>query len=665
MDFFEAQDNARRKTGRLVVLFALAVLTLIAMTNVVVAVTWLIAQGGSPAMFDLRTALTTLPWTVWLWVSLGVLTVVLLASLSKYLGVRGGGRAVAEGLGGRRVQANTSDLKERRLLNVVEEMAIAAGIAVPPVYIINSEGINAFAAGYTPDDAVIGITGGALNLLNREELQGVIGHEYSHILNGDTRINIRLLAVLYGIVFIGLIGGMLLRGSRYASHGSGRNSGGSMAMVAVILGASLAVIGYAGTFFGNLIKAGVSRQREYLADAAAVQFTRNPQGISGALQKIGGASSQVSLRGASEISHMFFGQAMSHFMGRVMATHPPLPERIRAIDPGWSGQFPAHVAAVSIGPEDVAASAFAGPVGGVAVDVESLPDHVGRPDRDSYLTADRIIDTTNGRALEAARDPCQSHLLVYALLLHADSDGTSEQFTVLAAEQTLPANRNGPVEVRPGLRAAEIDTIRALGAELEESDELHRLALAELAVPGLKQMSLPQYREFVARVIALIRADRRIELFEWVLHRVLLKELRPHFEDPRPPSVQYHRLAPVTDHALTLLRTLAGYASTDPAASSSAFRAALAHIDVGAEVAWKPVAEDNFKALNDALSHLRRLAPLRKPALLKACAASVLHDQHINPREAALLQGISATLDCPLPPSVVARQRLSAGGGPL
>ena len=645
MNFFEAQDNARKKTWQLVALFILAVVTLIVLTNLLVGAVFLMSSSAGLDRGLDRGILSAIPVESWVYVSIGVIMIVGLASAFKYFAVRGGGRAVAEALGGVRIQSNTMELAERRLLNVVEEMAIAAGIAVPPVYLLPDEGINAFAAGYTPDDAVIGITAGTLEFLNREELQGVVAHEFSHILNGDTRINIRLIAILHGILFIGLIGNMVLRGSRYGAMSSRRDNGGG-AIALILAGAGLAIIGYAGTFFGNIIKAAVSRQREFLADAAAVQYTRNPAGIGGALRKIGSAGSGIARPQASEISHMFFGEAIQHRLSSLMATHPPLPERIHAIEPNWDGTFPTTLAPQQISHLAPTSAGFVdGVIDGVQVDVESLPAMVGRPDHQSWETADAIIETSNQRCLDAARDPCSSHLLVYALLMQAD---ISTQPT--ATQPYIPA----------GLNEAALRSITNLQDELSSSDDLHRLALLELAVPGLKQMSAPQYRHFIAEIVQLIKADNRIELFEWVLHRVLLKELRPHFESPRPPRTRYANLDAISADARVLLTVLASHGHQDPHTAALAYEAGLDAAKLSADPEpWVPQEDPNFKNLNDCLQRLRLLKPLEKPRLLKGCAATVLFDGEINAAEGALLQGISAALDCPLPPSVVAKPRIT------
>ncbi len=279
----------------------------------------------------------------------GTLAVIAAGSLYKIWRLSDGGHTVAQLLGGRPVDPNTADPKERRVLNVVEEMAIASGLPVPTVYLLErEEGINAFAAGFTPQDAVIGVTRGALEILNREELQGVIAHELSHVFHGDTNLNLRLMGVLHGILVIALVGYFILRSTlRVAS--SNRKSG--LVVVLPIAGLILLVIGYIGVFFGRLIKSAVSRQREFLADASSVQFTRNPQGIGGALKKIGGLSmgSLVMSPHAEQASHFFFsdgklGKLRSAFSGvthfQFLATHPPLAERIRRVDPRWDGVYP-------------------------------------------------------------------------------------------------------------------------------------------------------------------------------------------------------------------------------------------------------------------------------------------------------------------------------------
>ncbi len=653
MDFFGAQDDARRKTWRLALLFGAAVLSLVVLTNLLVALVYgWAANHTRPAAFDPVAMVAALPAEYWAWISLGVVGVVAMASGYKYLMMRRGGRAVAEALGGRLIPPSTTDFRERRLLNVVEEMAIASGMPVPPVYVVEEPSINAFAAGHSPDDAVIGVNRGTLEHLNRDELQGVIGHELSHVLNGDSRLNLRLIAVLHGILFIGVLGRGLLYG---VGRGSRRRSGSSGGAPALALGLGLLVIGYAGTFFGNLIKAAVSRQREYLADAAAVQFTRNPAGIAGALKKIGGLGSGSRMRtaAAGEMSHIFFGAAGRMTLGGLLATHPPLEKRIRAVDPHWNGEFvvpaatPEPAAASEAAPEAAHAApegvAFAaaplpsGTDGASALEVHATPEAlaatVGRLDDRGLAEATRLIAGLPAAVHDAAHDPFSARALMYALVLDDSEDSRKSQLEHLArhAEAGLP------------------ETLKRLLPAAASLDEQQRLTLVEMAGPALKQLSSRQYRTFMDNLAALITADQRIELMEWVLHRLLVKELAPHFGAPKiRRGASGH--GPDPDCVRVLLSALAREGGRTPDEAEAAFRAGMAHM--GLEGEFDPRPDPDFRRLNDALRALRKTAPLKKPRLIKACAAAVTADGRVSVREGALLQGIAAALDCPLPPAI-------------
>jgi Zn-dependent protease with chaperone function len=638
VDFFTAQDSARRKTWQLVVLFGAAVLGLIVLTNLLVAavVTFSTTQGVA---LGLEAGIRSMPTETWLFISAAVITVVVAASLYKYAVVRSGGRAVAEMLGGRPIDPASRNRNERRLLNVVEEMAIAAGLPVPPVYLIDEPGINAFAAGLNSDDTVIGVTRGTLTHLSRDELQGVIGHEFSHVLNGDTGINLRLIATLHGILFLGLVGQTLLRGSHF-----NRRSRGSAPILA--MGVGLLVIGFAGTFFGNLIKAAVSRQREFLADAASVQFTRNPTGIAGALKKIGGASSGslVNAPHTAEMSHLFFGQAVKVFFNQLMATHPPLERRIRAVDPSWDGQYPvltADVEAARGGVDAEAVAGFAGHPGtrtstadvlAVEVDPNVIVDEVGHPTEDTLSVATDLIASTSDACTDAARDPWAARALLYAMLLSHDPAHRAAQKQLIAAK----ADQGVP------------DHLARLEGPVEQLDAPRRLMLISLAMPALKSLSHPQYERFVEIIIGLIKTDRRIELFEWVCHRLLVKELKPHFEGAVQLPVRYRRIEDVALPAVELVSALARL--VPGAGADAAFAAGIRELGLRGAHITQP--DPNLTRLSDALKHLRLLNPLLKPKILKACAATVLHDALVTSEETTLLQGVAATLDCPLPPLV-------------
>lgn len=677
MDFFESQDQARKSTGRLVILFSLAVLTIVVAVYLLIS-GLLVYAAQEKATRDLFAEQQPTLWNLelLLYVAWGTLVVVAGGSLYKILQLRAGGTVIAESLGGRRIYPDSADPMERKVLNVVEEMAIASGTPAPPVFLLDQEpGINAFAAGFEPGDAVIGVTAGTAKRLSRDELQGVIAHEFSHILNGDMRLNIRLIGILHGILIIGILGYFILRSALYSgARSSGRRRGGPPFPI-IALGIGLLVIGYAGTFFGRLIQSAVSRQREFLADAAAVQFTRNPAGIAGALKKIGGFSSgsEIQSPNAPEVSHMFFGKAISSFLGGMFATHPPLPERISRIDPSWKGEFPeietdelgvlpepaaagfagqaqARAAAPAAAPAAAApaaaapaAAAPATPFFGVegrltSAQIDDAVDHIGKPTAAHLGYAAQILRNIPPPVIAAAREPYGARALIYTLLIDRDPGPRAVQLERLAAHAD------------PGVFQA---TERLLPLVSWLSPRV-RLPLVDLAVPALRSLSPAQYRAFAENVRELVKADQVLDLFEWTLQRILLHHVKPEFIKVAAPRVKYNGLDRVIPQVQLLLSTLAYAGSPDPAASRAAFDMAATHLMLP-HLKILPVEETNLEGLDSALDVLNETAPRLKKQLLKACTACVTADREITASEAELLRAISDSLGVPLPPILPGR----------
>ena len=629
MNFFQAQDTARRKTWQLGLLFGAAVVTLVVLTNLLVAAAF--GWFGSQQGLSVAESITQVPTDSWLWVTAGVIGIVATASLYKFATLSGGGKTIAEALGGQLIRQSTTDPQQRQLLNVVEEMAIASGLAVPPVYLIPEASINAFAAGFTPDDAVIGINQGTLDLLDRAELQGVVAHEFSHILNGDTNINLRLIAILHGILFIGMIGYGLLRAGAYS-----RRNG--MPLLAV--GAGLMAVGYGGTLFGNVIKAAVSRQREFLADASAVQFTRDPSGIADALKKIGGFSygSTIASPKAEQASHMFFGAAAPKFAQSLMATHPPLEARISAIEPTWNGVFPTvtTASAATTSGSLPGTAGFAGSATQAITNPEDVVAMVGTPDQSSLQQA-RVLIADNDEALTtAAHDPFEARALIYAMLLDDRVISTQLAHIDANAEHGVPSH------------------VHRLQPLLKNTDAAHKLTLLEMAIPALKELSSNQYERFTSNTAELITADGHVDVFEWVLHRLLVKELYPHFQGPQNVHGRIGNIRRLSGEAGKLLSILASHSQSSVQGQIDAYQAGAA--ELGIEEPFSQQTQFDYQRMNQTLGKLRKLKPLVKPALIKACARTVLHDGRLDSTEAALLQGVAATLDCPLPPSIYAKK---------
>ncbi|HOF09122.1 MAG TPA: M48 family metallopeptidase [Opitutaceae bacterium] len=654
MDFFEAQASAKRRTSRLMLLFILAVIGVIAacyLTALIVLArvrptpgTWLVWDGS---LFG--------------GVSLVVCLITGGAMLFKWLQLRAGGSVIAEMVGGRRVDPQSTDLAEQRLLNIVEEMSIASGVPMPAVYLLDDEGgLNAFAAGLTTSDAVVAVTRGSLEKLSRDELQGVVAHEFSHILNGDMRLNVRLTAVLFGILVIGLMGrGLLevmLRSGAVRTRGKGKSGGPG---VFIIVGIAMLVIGYVGYFFGRLIQAAISRQREYLADAAAVQFTRNPLGVSGALKKIGGYSlgSRLDSAAAAQIGHFFFAQSFRAGFTQLWATHPPLEERIRTIDPSWDGRFFEPETVVDVAREShqalqppvlrkpagarlAAERAFSMmPALQAAVPRATIPfvpaqalAQAGALTESHFTAAQSLLSQIPQPLRTAARQPDQAPALIYALLLDADDATRNRQLTLV--QQHDPGAASTLAQLQPDCAAL---------------PRAARLPLLQLSLPALRFADAATRDRFLRTLEAVIHADGRVSPFEFALHKTLSGHLRLS-QAPTAATQLYSFNAVAADIAAVLSALAWINGASDQAAASRAFAYGAAHLKmIETPLALLPDGIAALELLDHALDRLAAASlPIKKRTLI-AAAHVIGHDGTITPEEDELFRAISAALDVPLP----------------
>jgi Zn-dependent protease with chaperone function len=645
MNFFESQERAHKHTTLLIVLFGVAVIALIVMANLLALVVFGFVnsqqlQGG-------QTFVTQMDWKMFATVGAGVSVVVLVGSLYKMMALSAGGKVVAESLGGQLIPRNTEEPNQRKLLNVVDEMAIASGTPAPPVYLLAGEpGINAFAAGFSPRDAVLGITQGAIDQLSRDQLQGVIAHEFSHIFNGDMRLNIRLMGALNGILILGILGYYLM----YSASFSGRRRGNDNSGAAILaLAVGLMVIGFAGTFFGGLIKAAVSRQREYLADASAVQFTRNPMGIAGALKKIGGLKSGSIVRnpGAPEVSHAFFAEGVTGFTQWLSSTHPPLAKRILRIDPQWDGKFdvsdpPTHAEsqpgvddASATRRPDMARHMATVAAGAAAADAIAVMDRIGKPTQESVLYARSLLSDLPASIREAAREPYGARAVIYCLLLDKGAELREQQLALLQHR----ADKD--------VYALAISLI----PQMDALEKRFRLPIIDIAIPALKQLSDSQYPSFKENLVALVNMDDRVDLFEWSLQKILFSHLGGHFG--KAPLAARRRADPgqLTRELGLVLSVIAYAGAADQGSAQSAFDASAQSL---ADKGLALLAKDQIRLadLDQALGTLDRLAPADKSRLLTACVISTWHDQRATPKEVELLRAFASVLDCPMPPGI-------------
>ncbi|MFB1072007.1 M48 family metallopeptidase [Vibrio diabolicus] len=613
MDFFDHQDTARQRTGLLVFLFSLAVVTI---TGLVSVLSIGIYYGVTGEHFDQETALTYV-----LLCFAGVLLVVTISSMVRLSALTSnGGRGVAESIGGKLISSNTLDVKHRQLLNVVEEMAIASGIPVPPVYVMQEErGINAFAAGMSIDDAVIGVTQGALDSFTRDELQGVIAHEFSHILNGDMRLNTRLIGVLFGITCIAHFGHLVLDNTHHTSRVSRSSSDSDKGFAVIMLIAIIClVLGWIGTLFGSMIKAAISRQREFLADASAVQFTRNDQGIAGALKKIGShiAGSSLNTKASDEMSHMMFGQSkLSGFSG-LFATHPPLEERIRRIEPGWDGSFSqsSHRPTTSFENDNVS---------GFSSGTSTQPEKPTTAELSEV--GQQLLNQLPSELVDIAREPYSARFIAFALIF----DGSELQREMIKSHI-------------PNVSQAQ------LLPWLDYDLPLHlRFPLLELSIPALKSLSEGQKNRLCQVLRELSQTDDHYSLAEWCVINLLEKQLLESYGCTK----QIQSLKQLKESVFWLLRELAWVSHSQPEDAQRTFSSALTCL--GFNDAELQPANKNWGLNRAALELLLQLKPKSRRLFVKACRLAIESDGKVTVAEGELYRVIACFLEVPEPPLTV------------
>lgn len=629
MNFFEHQAKARKQTGRLVLLFALAVAAIVAAISLA-TVAGVEMASDEPVDPGARTGIAV-------FVAIATLLVIVFSSLYKAGRLRAGGGVVARELGGTLVGTESTNPAHRRLRNVVEEIAIASGVPVPEIWVLDKEpGINAFAAGYTPADAAIAVTRGALEHLTRDELQGVVAHEFSHVLNGDMRLNIRLMGVLFGILVLAIAGREVIRHAR----GGGGRKGGAIVMIAL----AIMLVGYAGLFFGRLIKAGVSRQREFLADASAVQFTRQSAGLGGALKKIGALpqGSKFEAADPEQASHMLFGDGVGY--SSLFATHPPLHERIRRIDPRFDPRELAELAkAIGAAPAAPAPEKDESPVAGVAAGAAAygervaspgaVAERVAHPGAADYAAAGALARGIPERLRVAAHMQDHAPAVVLALALDRDADVRARQLPEIAQRLGAPL-REACEQLHPATAALH---------------PLERLPLAALAFPALRRRPRPFLESFVQALDAVIHADAAVDLGEYCLAKLVTVQVVDALDPSRAKVAGRRRIADAAAEAASLLATLARHGHADPDAARRAFVAGVNGLLAGANPPYVPP-PDPIAALDASLPALDRLDPAGKQLLVEAMVRTMDHDGEIAIAEAEVLRTVCAALHCPVPP---------------
>ncbi|QLE41372.1 transcriptional regulator [Nostoc sp. C052] len=624
MNFFEHQDRARQNTQQLIGLFSLSIAVMI----MAIYIATLFLFRMAPRVW----------WHPGLFLYVAGITIIAIAvgSLYKIACLREGGSVIAQQLGGRLLLPEMTDEQGQQLLNIVEEMAIASGISVPQVYLLDREtSINAFAAGFTPNDAVIGVTRGTLQHLNRDELQGVIGHEFSHILNGDMRLNLRLMGLLHGILFIYLTGEFLWR-----IRDTFRLEKGDKGLPIWAFGLVLMAIGGIGLLCGRLIKAAVSRQREFLADASAVQFTRNPNGLTGVFQKLQQMDSRLISPGAEAASHMFFGNALNpSFWENMFSTHPPLAERIRRVGGLNVRNLAAMPSRNQVGSPSQE-SLTMGFAGGSSTMPGQVVNQVGSVTPEHFAHAQALLSQLPESLRLGAREQQSAMAIAFALALDTENLQIQErQITWLR-------------EVQP---ADLVEKTLELSNEISQLDSRIRLPLVDLAVPILRQNSAKECQRLCKCVHGLVVATGSLSLWHFVLQLILWHRLEPSINPASTTTIEFTSIEQIWPDSLLVLSVIARVGHSQPDASTEdiayAFRSGVFRLPKAGEQEKpeKPLS-CNFTELKKSIERLRLATPKLKQAIVDACAHTVLLDNKVTPSEADLLRAIAMTLDCPIPP---------------
>jgi Zn-dependent protease with chaperone function/NADH:ubiquinone oxidoreductase subunit len=658
MDFYRYQDQAKKLSTRLLILFFAGLISLSAALTLAGFLLWQLTD--QVIHIDTNSQF-------WHWYIIGniaIFVALVFITLLKYSSLCKGGRVVAEALGARYVHVNTQDTGDRRLRNVVEEMALAANMPVPSVYILDEEpGINAFAAGMGINDAVVVVTQGAISYLSRDELQAVVAHEFSHIQHGDIRLNQQLAALIGSLMFLGELGRWLSQGSGSRQHRTNMGSSqGKNSSALPFFGLTLMLLGAAGTVWGRLMKSALNRQREFLADASAVQFTRYAAPLASALKKVGGHrySSLVFHPQAETFSHLFFSQGLTQNFRGWLASHPPLQDRIRRLEPDWDGMyysnlqplpdeppppFPSNYAAAvqlkASGNADLATLLLANSSLAIAqiippptitdlslstpIEVQPL-NSTASPVLYDMTAPNEWLPLLSAPLVQAARSPFDARQLLYRLVLADDQETQLKQRQLLEQEETAVLTL-AQYAIPCGLR----------------------LGLVELAIPALKELTSEQYQAFHNKLWQLIQADQQTSFAEWVLYRMLTHQLTAHFSQNARQSVIYRDINDVTAAIAQWLSHLA-HQTEDETTRALIFAAGSQQL-APLPLTLQPLPAQETLSL--ALDQLQQSSPVIRFNFLQAIIKAIEYDGKISAHEAELFQMLAYCLDCPLPPPQV------------
>ncbi len=658
MNFFEHQEKAKKKTFWLILYFIVAIIGIIFFIDLVFVGALIYAQpelylqGGANYNINdglagvKQHAVLELAMMVGATISPIIILIIFIGTIWKMSSLRGGGIAVAEMVGAKEISPDTTDFLEKRFINIVEEMSIASGVHVPKLYVMEDEAINAFVAGIKPDDTVMVVTKGALNQLSRDELQSVVGHEFSHIFNSDMQISLKLMGILGGLLLIGQAGYFLLRIlGRTRSSGSKKGSG-QILIVILIIGLGLFIVGYIGLFFGRLIKSAVSRQRELLADASSVQFTRNPQGLVFALRRIlkSEKGTYLDSKNVEDISHLCFCTPRWIMFSNLLATHPPLEKRIELLDP--QGQYKnlplkdlRQDKKEDEKPTKRANIEPLGIIGGAAVLAGTMVIHpqdvaqsIGNPTPDNVLIAQALLAKIPPSLVVVAHDTEKVALVFYALILSYNVD-----------------KMNGiQAELSKKMDADNIKQVISLASLIDGSPKNIQLPLLDISLPAFKRKTESQRKEIFENCKAISNIGDK-NLFQFTL--LVLIEKATIDKLPRQERSKYNDFKDLIPEVSQLISVILKVGAKNIETENQDFTKLMKNF-TSDQITRPDINENEANKLQAVLTKLGLLSPLCKQKLIKVLLECISQDNVVNLSEAELIRAIAASLDCPIPPIV-------------
>ena len=644
MNFFEHQEKARKQSRWLIIAFFGVALLIVLAVDLVVMVMFSTSNGAT--QFGTATVFNPDMWiansTLLLVTSVVTGGAIGIASLGKIASLRSGGGKVARDMGATLVTPDTQDRLRRRLYNVVEEIALASGTPVPEVYVMENEpGINAFAAGYSATDAAIAVTQGSLEKLNRSELQGIIAHEFSHIFNGDMRINIHMMGTTFGIMVIAILGRKFLSASRYRISSSRDNNGS----VLIAIGLVLMAVGYIGLFFARWMKSALSRQREYLADASAVQFTRDADGISGALKKIAAYQHSSYLESDSEeVSHMLFSSGNRSLM---FSTHPPLQQRISRIEKSFDSteierlakklkqqEKVEHLQAEKAEQEQNNSGNAKSKNG--FLDLDTMFGEIGNPSIERIAAAAMLTASLpSGLSSSAHSLEWAPEVLFYCLLDQNDDIRNSQLLVVVEQMGAISERKIQHLIQTHGLLKIE-----------------KRLPLLEMSFPTLKRRPVSDIQHIQSTIELIADVDGKIDSFEFLLTRLIKQYLH---EAHLPNRTRLHGRTKIQECKSELSVVMSILASHGQERSSAqglqlaqkAFKegmnlVGINHMNLNFSNQWQ-------LDLDNAIAVLDQLSASDKSSVVAALIRAVLDDKKVLTAEHEMLRVICALIHVPIP----------------